>query len=117
MPSVTTAGTRPSPYSLNDDLVEPAETRDVIYRCPSGHGFVIRFFAEADVIPYRWDCRTCSAPAHTDDPAAEVVPTSRRGVGRTKTAWQQLRERRSIAELEALLDERLRLLRTVGAAA
>jgi hypothetical protein len=117
MPSVTTADTRRSPYSLTDDLVAPAETRDVTYRCSSGHGFVIRFFAEADMLPYRWDCRTCSEPAHTDDPAAVVVPTSRRGVGRTKTPWQQLRERRSIAELEALLDERLRLLRTVGEAA
>ena len=117
MPSVTTADTQRSPYSLTDDLVAPAETRHVTYQCASGHEFVIRFFAEADVIPYRWDCRTCSAPAHTDDPAAEVVPTSRRGVGRTKTPWQQLRERRSIAELEALLDERLRLLRTVGEAA
>ena len=117
MTSVTTADTRRSPYSLTDDLVEPAETRDVTYRCPSGHGFVIRFFAEAEVIPHWWDCRTCSAPAHTADPASELVPTSRRGVGRNKTPWQQLRERRSIAELEVLLDERLRLLRTVGEAA
>lgn len=117
MPSVTTAGTRPSPYSLNDDLVEPAETRDVTYRCPSRHRFVIRFFAGAEVIPHWWECRTCAAPAHTDDPASEEVPVSRRGVGRTKTPWQQLRERRSIAELEVLLEERLLLLRAVGEAA
>ena len=117
MPSVTTTGTRRSPYSLTDDLVEPAETREVSYRCPAGHTFVVRFFAEAEVIPHRWDCRTCAASAKTDDPASEEVPTSRRGLGRSKTPWQQLRERRSIAELEALLEERLGLLRAVGEAA
>jgi len=45
MPSVTAAATGRPAYSLSDDLVGPAETRDVTYRCPSGHTFVTRFFA------------------------------------------------------------------------
>lgn len=117
MPSVTATGTRRSPYSLTDDLVEPAETRDVTYHCPSGHVFVIRLYAGAEVVPHRWDCRTCAAPAHTDDPASQEVPDSRRGLGRSKTPWQQLRERRSLADLELLLEERLGLLRATGEAA
>jgi hypothetical protein len=117
MPTVTAAATGRPAYSLSDDLVEPAETRDVTYRCPSGHTFVARFFAGAEVVPHRWACRSCDADAHTDDPAAEEVPDSRRWVGRTKTPWQMLLERRTLAELEALLDERLRLLRAAGEAA
>ena len=117
MPSVTTTGTRTSPYSLTDDLVEPAETRDVTYRCLAGHTFVARFFAGAEVVPHRWDCRTCDAPAHTDDPKSGELPTSRRDLGRSKTPWQMLRERRTLAELEILLEERLGLLRAAGGAA
>ena len=44
------------------------------------------------------------------------MPDSRRWVGRTKTPWQMLLERRTLAELEVLLDERLRLLRATGEA-
>jgi hypothetical protein len=117
MPSVTAAATGRPAYSLSDDLVEPAETRDVTYRCPNGHTFVARFFAGAEVVPRRWECRSCNADAHTDDPAAQEVPDSRRWLGRTKTPWQMLLERRTLAELEALLDERLRLLRGAGEAA
>jgi hypothetical protein len=114
---VTATGTRTSLYSLSDDLVEPAETREVTYRCPSGHTFVTRFFAGAEVVPHRWDCRSCDAAAHTDDPKSQEVPESRRRIGSTKTAWQMLRERRTLAELEVLLEERLGLLRAAGGAA
>jgi hypothetical protein len=117
MPSVPATGTRRSPYSLADDLVDPAETRDVTYRCPSGHTFEVRFFAGAEVVPRRWECRSCDAHARTNDPRSEEVPDSRRRLGPSKTAWQMLRERRTLAELEILLDERLRLLRATGAAA
>jgi hypothetical protein len=117
MPSVTATGTRRSPYSLTDDLVEPAEIREVAYRCPSGHTFVTRFYAGAEVVPRQWDCRACDAQAHTDDPEATEVPRSRRDLGRSKTAWQMLRERRSLADLEILLEERLGLLRASGEAA
>ena len=53
----------------------------------------------------------------TDDPASQEVPDSATLLGRTKTPWQMLLERRTIAELEVLLDERLRLLRGTGNAA
>ena len=107
-----TARTNRATYSLLDDLVEPAPTLHVTYRCPDGHTFRVRLYAEADVIPVRWACRTCGAAATTDVTDAVEVPTyERRGGAPSKTPWQQLRERRSIPELEALLDERLALLR------
>ena len=110
MPPLTATGT-PRSYSLTDDLVEPAESQTLIYHCPAGHNFAIRLFAEAEVIPLRWDCRTCGAAAHTESPAARELPVAGRAAGSRKSPWQQLRERRTIAELETLLEERLGLLR------
>ncbi len=117
MPPVTATGAPRSSYSLADDLVEPAETQTLTYRCPAGHTFAIRLYAEAAFIPVRWDCRTCGAAAHTDSPAAVEVPVTGRAGPRNKTPWQQLRERRTIAELEVLLEERLGLLRALEATA
>ena len=110
MPYVTATGPQRS-YSLTDDLVEPAETLTMTYNCPAGHVFAIRLFAEAEVVPRRWDCTTCGAAAYTDNAAATEMPVTGRVAATPKTPWQQLRERRSIAELEALLEERLQLLR------
>ena len=110
MPYVTATGPQRS-YSLTDDLVEPAETQLMTYNCPDGHVFAIRLFAEAEVIPRRWECPTCGAAAHTDHEAAGELPMTGRVPATPKTPWQQLRERRTIAELEALLEERLQLLR------
>ena len=115
MSPVTATG--PRSYSLTDDLVEPAETQTLTYLCPSGHTFAIRFFVEADVIPRQWDCRACGAVAYTDDEAARELPVTGRVAGPRKSAWQQLRERRTIAELETLLEERLGLLRAHQATA
>jgi hypothetical protein len=113
MPHVTATG--PRSYSLSDDLVEPAETQAVTYDCPAGHTFAIRFFAEAEVLPLRWDCPTCGEAARTDSAVAQEMPVVGRPPANRKSPWQQLRERRTIAELEALLDERLQLLRGPGA--
>jgi hypothetical protein len=113
MSPVTATG--PRSYSLTDDLVEPAKTQTLTYQCPAGHSFAIRLFAEADVIPRTWDCPTCGGAARTADAAAQDVPVVGRAPASRKTAWQQLRERRTIAELETLLDERLQLLRAHGA--
>ena len=116
MPTVTATGLHRPSYSLADDLVEPAPVLNVTYRCPAGHTFDVRLSAEAEVIPLRWDCRTCGAAAQTDDAAAAEVPVPKRGGASPKTPWQQLRERRTLDELEALLEERLGLLRAHEAA-
>ena len=112
MRTISSAPTNRATYSLLDDLVEAAPSRQVPYRCPEGHAFHVRLSAEADVVPVSWACRTCGAAATTDLPeAVEVSVYNRRSGPASKTPWQQLRERRSIEELEALLEERLLLLR------
>jgi len=111
MTTIRSATTTGAPFSLLDDRVEPAPTRLVTYRCQGGHVFGIRLYAEAEAVPTRWDCRACGATATTEVTGAVEVPEPPRRGASTKTPWQQLRERRSIAELEALLDERLALLR------
>jgi hypothetical protein len=96
----------------NDEGVEPAARLDVTYDCPEGHSFTMPFSVEADV-PARWECRVCGAAAIGRD-----VPLSEeKAIKPSRTHWDMLLERRSIPELEELLEERLELLRASGAAA
>ena len=90
---------------------ELAERSNVTYDCPNGHAITMPFSVEAD-IPGVLDCH-CWAVAlvrHGDAPEFKVQR-------HVRTHWDMLRERRSIPELEQLLDERLLLLRAgrVGA--
>jgi ribosomal protein L37AE/L43A len=93
----------------NDQATELAERQSASYRCPNGHRFDVPFAAEAEV-PQAWECRFCGAVAARAD-GAPPAPT------RTKPArshWDMLLERRSIPELEAILAERLEVLRLQG---
>ena len=75
------------------------------YDCPSGHETSVPFAAEAE-IPYTWECKVCGATATRRDaeaPEAKAVKPAR-------THWDMLLERRSIAELEEVLAERLAVL-------
>ena len=77
------------------------------YDCPQSHETAVPFAAEAE-IPYTWECRVCGAMAerrNAEAPEAKAVKPAR-------THWDMLLERRTIAELEELLDERLELLRS-----
>ena len=75
------------------------------YDCPNGHTIILPFSVEADV-PVVWECR-CGTEAlqrdHTKPQAKATKPP--------RTHWDMLLERRTIGELEELLDERLDLLR------
>jgi hypothetical protein len=110
VPAIRGAGLSRATFSNLDDLVEPAETQLVAYLCPKGHKFSVRLFAEAEMIPLTWDC-ACGSKARTDETAAQEVIVKKRTGSPSKTPWEQLRERRSIAELEVLLEERLAILR------
>ncbi|PPK94712.1 RNA polymerase binding protein RbpA [Kineococcus xinjiangensis] len=100
-------GSRLGSASLESESgVEPAERQRVTYHCPHGHVVVVPMSAEADVPPV-WECR-CGAEALRDD--AEMP--EKKAVRPVRTHWDMLLERRTIAELEVLLDERLRLLRS-----
>lgn len=96
---------------------KPAPRREVTYRCAKGHATTLVFAAEA-VPPGSWDCRTCGLPAALDGaaggPGGGAVLPGYRKPGEASTVlknqithWDQLRGRRSLAELEALLKERL----------
>jgi len=95
----------------NDEGVEPAARLDVTYDCPEGHSFTMPFSVEADV-PARWECRVCGAVAIGRD----VPLPEEKAIKPSRTHWDMLLERRSIPELEELLEERLELLRASGAA-
>lgn len=70
------------------------------------------FSAEAE-IPLRWECRTCGQLAvrlGAEDEAEEHPAVEHVQGGRTP--WEMLLERRSLPELEVLLQDRLDWLRT-----
>ncbi|MBC9957331.1 RNA polymerase-binding protein RbpA [Yimella sp. cx-51] len=89
----------------SDDGVTLSERQMTKYECPQGHVVELPFSVEADV-PAIWECR-CGAEAKlVDGPEPERKP-----VKPQRTHWDMLLERRSIPELEELLEERLTLLR------
>jgi rubredoxin len=99
-------GSRMGALSFEDDRdVELAARIAVAYDCPHGHSVVVPMALEAEV-PARWECRECGATAlrrGVEIPAEKAKKPAR-------THWDMLLERRSIAELEELLAERLDLL-------
>jgi len=90
----------------NDFNIEFAPREPVSYDCPQGHTTTVPFSAEAD-IPSRWECRVCGALSlRRDGP-----PPEDKKVKPARTHWDMLLERRTIADLEEVLAERLALLR------
>jgi RNA polymerase-binding protein len=89
-----------------DENVVPSERRITTYLCPNGHRIELPFSVEADV-PATWECR-CGAEAKLQGDGPEPEP---KAVKHQRTHWDMLLERRSIPELEELLEERLTLLR------
>lgn len=95
----------------SEDGVVFHERAQYTYSCTAcGRDTTLTFAADAE-IPQAWECRTCGAEAllrigdgtatvdHSDDKVA-------------RTHWDMLLERRSIPELEELLEERLAFLRS-----
>jgi hypothetical protein len=87
------------------DGVALSPRRQLDFDCPASHHFSIVFSDEAQ-LPTAWECPTCWASAVRSDGVLAVAVV----VKPTRTHWDMLRERRSIAELEELLTERLALL-------
>ena len=89
----------------SDKHTEFAPRVGVAFDCPRGHATTVPFAAEAD-IPSTWECRVCGATAlRRDGEQPEDKP-----VKPARTHWDMLLERRSIAELEEVLAERLAAL-------
>ena len=84
----------------------PAARVRVAFDCPRDHHFDVVFAEEAD-LPALWDCPTCGTSAlAVNENAPEAKP-----VKPARTHWDMLLERRSVGELEVLLDERLAEIR------
>ena len=90
----------------NDRNTDLAPRQEIAFDCPKGHHFSVPFAAEAEV-PATWECRVCGAVSFT---SAGDLPTPKK-VKPPRSHWDMLRERRSIADLEQVLAERLALIR------
>ena len=110
MNEISMRGTRIGALSLENDLhVVPAERQALTYVCPKGHTTVVPFSTEAEDIPHTWGCR-CGREAMAQGLLANMASTDVKEERYVRTHWDMLLERRSIAELEDLLAERLELL-------
>lgn len=99
-------GTNLSALSMEtDENVVLSERQIVKYVCANNHISELPFSIDADVPPL-WECRCGQEAKLVDGPEPDVKPGK---VARTH--WDMLLERRSIAELEELLEERLEHLR------
>ena len=89
----------------NDDHVVPADRVVVTFDCPRGHATSVPFSTEAEEMPILWQCRCGAEALQRDTTRPDAAP------GRhVRTHWDMLLERRTIRDLEELLDERLALL-------
>ncbi len=100
-------GSRLGGLSYEDERnVELAARQQVDFDCPAGHRSTVTFAEEADV-PSLWECQKCGLEALR---VAADRPQGKPGKP-PRTHWDMLLERRSVADLEELLEERLTLLR------
>ncbi len=91
----------------DEEGVEFAPLMVLGFDCPNGHHFDLTFAEEAE-FPFEWECPKCGrVAARSDGTAAPDKDTKP-----PRTHWDMLRERRSITELEELLQERLELRRS-----
>jgi len=110
MNELSMRGSRIGALSYENDLhVVPAERQVLQYVCSEGHSTVVPFSVEAEDIPRTWGCR-CGREAKATSELAKMASTDVKEERYVRTHWDMLLERRSIAELEDLLTERLALL-------
>lgn len=86
--------------------VEFAPRVEAVYDCPDGRVIVIPFAADAEIPPV-WEAPGGGEALLRDAARPEPKPTKKQ-----RTHWDMLLERRTIGELEELLNERLTLLRS-----
>lgn len=84
---------------------QSAPIRRWAFECPAGHEFEVPFAHDAE-LPDTWDCRKHGRESQR----LAALPESKK-VKPPRTHWDMLLERRSIGELEVLLDEALGKLR------
>jgi rubredoxin len=92
----------------SEDGVELAPRMLAEFTCADGHVFTLPFSVDAE-LPAVWECKVCGKEALLRD---ATKPEPKKPVKPPRTHWDMLLERRSIEDLEVLLEERLALLRS-----
>ncbi|MCF2710199.1 MAG: RNA polymerase-binding protein RbpA [Schaalia hyovaginalis] len=87
----------------SEDGVVFADRYTVKYACPNGHVFEMPLSVEATAPP-TWECR-CGTTAELVGEAPEDTET--KPAKPVRTHWDMLCERRSLEELEVVLNEQL----------
>src|SRR5260370_25270177 len=90
----------------NDRNTGLAPRQDVAFDCPNGHHFSVPFAAEAE-LRATWECRVCGSI----DIAATGESPSPKKAKPPRSHWDMLMERRTVEDLEAVLAERLEVIR------
>lgn len=99
-------GSRMGAVSYETDRDHDLAPRMMVrYRTESGEIFEVPFADDAE-IPGEWPCKNGQIGELVEGEGTEAKP-----VKPPRTHWDMLRERRSIEELDVLLDERVDLLR------
>ncbi|HLP23846.1 MAG TPA: RNA polymerase-binding protein RbpA [Microbacteriaceae bacterium] len=96
-----------------EDGIALSARQEIAFRCVACGNTTILVFAIDAELPDSWECRTCGKPAarlDDDDQPVAIAESEEPTVGRTP--WEMLLERRSIPELEIILQERLDWLRS-----
>ena len=91
----------------SEDGVVFADRFVVRYACPNGHEFEVTLSSEATA-PATWECK-CGQAAELIGETVEDEES--KPVKPQRTHWDMLLERRTIPELEELLEERLAFVR------
>ena len=82
-----------------------------IYTCTScGRDTTLTFAADAE-LPEAWECRTCGAEALRQIGDGTTAEVDHSGDKVARSHWDMLLERRTLPELEELLEERLAYVR------
>jgi hypothetical protein len=99
----------PSPAGPSGEVPydRPAPCKRVAYRCARGHAFEVTFAATADM-PSAWECR-CGSGATLAGEAVLAAATTAAQLAQSEHERHlgQLLQRRSVADLEQLLDARI----------
>lgn len=94
----------------SEEGVEFSPRKKVIYRTEEGATFEVVFAAEAEV-PDVWESPRTGQEGRLVDDSGELVESDPVESKPARTHWDMLLERRTRAELEELLEERLNYLR------
>jgi hypothetical protein len=110
MAQQTMRGMRLGTQSLESEAgVVLAERNNFVYRCTNDHETAMVFAAEAEV-PQTWQCKACGVQAVLAE-GDGVVVLDETDEKTARTHWEMLLERRSIEELDEILQERLEDIR------